>query len=169
MSDVPVTAWWLLAIWLVARRDHTRALLSGLAASAAIITRPNLVLLVVPLGIWVLVRADGNRMSRLLWLALGAVPGCLVVARINSILYGSPLSSGYGSITAIYSVRYVWMNLARYPRWLVETETPLICVGLAAPWIFRCASRDTRRVAWLFLALSALLFACYLFYVRFDS
>src|SRR5205823_4851466 len=47
MSDVPVTAWWMLAAVLLFRGTDRSAFLAGLACSAAILTRPNLVPLVL--------------------------------------------------------------------------------------------------------------------------
>ena len=44
-----------------------------------------------------------------------------------------PLESGYGSLDTIFSVQHVLPNLARYPRWLVESHTPLVLLALVAP------------------------------------
>ncbi len=55
MSDVPVTAWWLLAILLASRNTPGLILAGGMAAAAAIVTRPNLVPLAGVLGMFVLV------------------------------------------------------------------------------------------------------------------
>jgi hypothetical protein len=45
MSDVPVTAWWALALALLLFDSRVAAWLAGCAASLAILTRPNLALL----------------------------------------------------------------------------------------------------------------------------
>src|SRR2546428_8271779 len=56
MSDVPVTAWWMLAAVLLFRGTEASAFLAGLACSAAVLTRPNLgplVLVFLPfVGTW---------------------------------------------------------------------------------------------------------------------
>ena len=42
MSDVPATAWWMLAVTCALHRTSGWSVASGLAAGAAILTRPNL-------------------------------------------------------------------------------------------------------------------------------
>src|SRR5712691_11378048 len=91
MSDVPVTTWWLLA-WVFAISPSTWAPLgAGLAVSAAVLTRPNLVPLAIVLV--AVVGANRPRLPRLALFAAGSIPGCLIVAAINAHLYGSPLAS----------------------------------------------------------------------------
>src|SRR5437899_1440640 len=84
MSDVPATAWWLAA-WVFAISDGAAAaLLAGLAASASVVTRPNLVPLALVLtGAVILVRP---RVARAVWFAVGLVPGCLAIAALNKAL-----------------------------------------------------------------------------------
>ena len=65
-------------------------------------------------------------------------------------------------------------NLARYPRWFIESQTPVILVGLAAPFLLRRAGQVAGRpprvaLAWLMLAFAALVWACYLSYLVFDD
>ena len=43
----------------------------------------------------------------------GTLPGCLFIAWINNRLYGSPLASGYGSLSALFSLSYVPINIER--------------------------------------------------------
>jgi len=170
MSDVPVTAWWLVAIWFAVRRgDAWNQLFSGLAASAAIVTRPNLVPLVIPIGVWTWINFESDRGKRFLLLLMGSVPGCLVVARLNDTLYGSPFATGYGTVGAIFSTQHFWTNLVRYLKWLGETETPIIFFAMLAPWIISDTHRASRRLGWFLLGVSAVVFVCYLFYLSFDS
>jgi oligosaccharyl transferase STT3 subunit len=183
MSDVPVTAWWLIAILLVAARTAPTALGGGLAASAAISTRPNLVPLAVVLGAFVLCYSSPffrTRFRNASLFALGVVPSCMGIALFNLTLYGSPLESGYGSLESLFGVEYLRANLARYPRWLLETETPFVCFAAITPWLLRrsvqrhpfgeaASSGGSYRLSWLFLGLSATLFGCYAFYLPFDS
>ncbi len=70
-------------------------------------------------------------------LALGAFPFFVAVLALQNAMYGGPLSSGYGSFSQLFSLDHLGPNLARYPRWLVETETPFILVALAAPFVSR--------------------------------
>src|SRR5205814_7440454 len=69
MSDVPVTAWWLFAAACVFRRLRPAPLLAGLACSAAVVTRPNLVLLIL---VFVPFVCDRAALPRFL---AGALPG----------------------------------------------------------------------------------------------
>ena len=169
MSDVPVTAWWLLAILLGTMSRPQSALVGGLAASAAILTRPNLAPLAVPLAMFVLTYARVRLRERLrntALFAVGVLPGCVCVALLNTKLYGSALASGYGSMSELFSVSYFWTNLRRYAAWLIETETPLVLVAPVAVLLLRGTER---RIASMFMAFSTVLYACYAFYLPFDS
>jgi Dolichyl-phosphate-mannose-protein mannosyltransferase len=166
MSDVPVTAWWLVATLLAATSTVPAVLGAGLAASAAIVTRPNLVPLAAVLGVFILVHSSPRFRTRLrnaTIFAAGLLPGCVVLALINRQLYGSALESGYGSTEELFSLEYLSTNLSSYPRWLVETETPIILFALAAPWFLRTP------LSWLFVAITATLAASYAFYLPFDN
>src|SRR5207342_3205794 len=78
---------------------------------------------------------------------LAAAPGIVVMAWLNAARYGSPLASGYGSTDALFSLAHVGPNLARYPRWLLETETPFVVLALLAPWwMLRPRRPDLRLV-----------------------
>jgi hypothetical protein len=140
MSDVPVTAWWAIALALGLSRHAGVALLSGLAASLAILTRPNL----APLALIPLLTMTWERFrygagpSHVRWMTAyvgGVLPGCLVVAMLNFTWYGSPLMSGYGALSSIYEWRNVLPNLARYPAWVVGSQTPLVLLACAAPFL----------------------------------
>jgi hypothetical protein len=166
MSDVPVTAWWVLATALVATPSSAYAFAAGLAASAAILTRPNLVPLAGVLGIFILVCSPAGLRTRVrnaLIFAVATLPGCVAVALINDHLYGSPFESGYGSTEELFRMEYLGTNLSTYPRWLVETETPFILLALLAPWLIRTP------LMWLCVALAATLTAAYAFYLPFDN
>ena len=140
VSDVPAAAWWTLSLFLLTRAQRAGALGAGVAASMAVLTRPNLApLLMVICGYLVVVMFNqeaATRYARIRQLALfvaGTLPGCLVVAFLNQHLHGSPFQTGYGNLEGLYSWSYVFPNLDRYPRWLTETQTPLIFLGIFAP------------------------------------
>ena len=180
VSDVPVAAWWTVALALAVRRGAWSALGAGLAASMAILTRPNLAPLAAVLGAffaWPLVRpADENRREALRLFVLYVIallPGCLAVAALNHHFHGSVLRSGYGPLEEIYQWERVLPNLDRYPRWLVETQSPLVCLALAAPWVATSGQRRDRTApradhVWLLLAFSAGVFLSYLFWGVFE-
>ena len=136
MSDVPTAAAWTLAwCWAIrGTRSATYAGLAGIAASAAIVMRPNLAPLAAALA-WTLTPV-GRRppvpwLRNLVAFAAGVLPAALTIAVINRRLYGSPFMSGYGDLGPLFALGNVWPNLGAYARWLVETETPLILAGLA--------------------------------------
>jgi hypothetical protein len=166
MSDVPVTAWWLVATLLVATPTAISVLAAGLAASAAIVTRPNLVPLAAVLGVFVLCCSGSGLRTRLrnaISFTAGVLPGCIGLALLNRSLYGSALESGYGSTAVLFKLEYLGTNLFSYPRWLVESETPLILLAFAAPFLI------STSLSWLFVAIIAALFASYAFYLPFDN
>ncbi len=150
MSDVPAAAFWALAIYFALGRSSRSSLAAGLASSAAILIRPNLAPLAAILVIWKFwseqraesrgQTAEGQaqktsvarRFSAVLPIIAGTLPGCLFIAWINNALYGSPLASGYGSLSALFSLSHIPTNLARYGGWLVVSQTPLAAVGIAA-------------------------------------
>jgi hypothetical protein len=166
MSDVPVTAWWLIATLLATTPTSVSALGAGLAASAAIVTRPNLVPLAAVLGLFVLCCSGSvlrTRLRNAICFAAGVLPGSIALAFLNRSLYGSALESGYGSTAVLFKLEYLGTNLSSYPRWLVETETPLILLAVVAPFLIRTS------LFWLFVAITAALFASYAFYLPFDN
>jgi len=168
VSDVPAASWWTLCLVLAMRTGAAGTIGSGLAASMAILTRPNLVVLAAIVGVSAVWQ---GRLKRLLWFALGVIPGCLTVAFINYRLFGSPLESGYGSLSGFYGWTNLLPNLDRYPRWLMETHTPFIVLGLFTPARLLLTSGADRRGAAgvvLLRAFSVTVIASYLFYNPFG-
>jgi hypothetical protein len=161
MSDVPVTAWWLLA-WVLALSPAAAAACgSGLAVSAAVLTRPNLVPLALVLV--AIVASRPPRARRIALFAAGSIPGPLIVAAVNAYLYGSPLSSGYGPFEMLYGWRHWTINVETYGRWLVRLNSPFILLAFLAPF----AARVRHWIA--MLAFFALLCASYLWYTPFTT
>jgi len=136
MSDVPATALWMLALACATSTSRGQSLKAGLAASAAILVRPNLLPLGVVIGVFLLCRPERAwrvRLRSAVEYAACCVPGCLAVLLIQQAFNGSPFSSGYGPAGTLFTTLNVMPNLARYPRWLVEVQTPLIVLAVAAP------------------------------------
>ena len=183
MSDVPAMAWWLLATVLASRPGRIRALGAGLAASAAILTRPNLAPLALVIAAFLAFRPrDARHAPRRIADAglflLGVLPGGVAVAVIQQWLYGSPLSSGYGSLGLLFSWSHLGPNLRRYPAWLITTHTPVVCLAVAAPFVLRARTlqesdsdrwRQATWLAWLCLALACAVWAAYATYTVFDA
>jgi len=170
LSDVPAAAWWTIALTLALHDSAGASLASGAAASMAILTRPNLVPLAGAIGVfllWQAVRADpcarAAAVRRVVLFAAGAVPGGVAIGALQNYLYGSPLRSGYEEFSALFAWANAAPNLKQYPRWLIATQTPIVCLALAAPWFPRIR-RGGLPLAWV-----AVVFFCYLFYVPFGA
>jgi hypothetical protein len=113
-------------------------------------------------------------MQRVLLFAAGSIPACIAVAIINTRLYGSPWTSGYGTFDSIYRIDFLRANLARYPAWLMDTQTPGVLLALAAPFVLsrRGQSRGgtpQRTIAIMWLCFIAVVFLSYAFYIPFDE
>jgi hypothetical protein len=172
MNDVPATALWLATLvlaWRASERSGAVApMLAGLACGAALAVRPNLLPLSLVAGFgMVLVRPRplADRLLALVAFGVGAIPGVATIMAVQNAMYGSPMKSGYGDLGLLFSWSHVAPNLARYPKWLVESETPLVLLALAAPRL----RRGHARHAWWMLAFFAAILACYLPYVVFDA
>jgi hypothetical protein len=177
LTDVPVMTAWAISIYLLLAPIGGRLspAIGGLAAGVAILIRPNLVPLTIPLCMWYGIRRKSNGQSRLLSSALfvlGAVPAILLIAFLNHRLYGSPLSSGYGSLHDLYAWSHVGPNVRRYFAWFTFSQTPVALLGIAALLVparqlWRTAA-DLRIVPLLAIFV-ALLWGQYLAYEVFDS
>jgi hypothetical protein len=183
MSDVPAAAFWATAIYFTLAHTARAALFGGLAASIAIMIRPNLAPLAAILALWKFwseQRAEGRgqktsvieRSRAVLPLIAGTIPGCLFVAWINHVLYGSPLASGYGSLSVLFSVSHVVPNLERYGRWLLVSQTPLAVVGIAAlvaPAKAIWHTAEQQQAARLLGASVIVVWSLYLIYTPFEA
>jgi hypothetical protein len=186
MSDIPVAAFWAAALLLALRQTTGSALASAVAAGIAIVIRPNLVLAaIVP---FVLVAWPGPDRSataairRAAAFAAACAPFGLFVGWLFNDLYGSPLRSGYGDTAALFGLEHVGPNLARYPAWLLETQSPLAFLFLASPFValwrrgrpapgrpFDDPRGGRAPVRGLFAAFIAVIVVSYLVYLPFDA
>ena len=179
MSDVPAAALWLAALTATARLpaeasakvggDRRGQILGGVCASLAVLMRPNVALIVIPLvflneGLGSVVSAFRRNVP----FVLAAAPGIALMAWLNAARYGSPLASGYGGTDVLFSFAHVGPNFARYPRWLFETETPFIAAALFAPW-WAWRRRAVAPLTFVALAAVVLTLATYLAYTVFDD
>ena len=127
MSDVPAAAFWALATYWMLGNSRRSAAAAGLAASIAILIRPNLAPIAAVIAVWSFFSM--NRQRAALFCA-AALPGAIAVAVINASLFGSPFSSGYGELTSLFSLDNVPATLGSYVGWLIGTQTPLVFAGL---------------------------------------
>lgn len=150
MSDVPVTAAWLLCFVLL---RNGRSGLAGAACALAILIRPNL----APIAIVPLVIA-GNRLA---FAAPVAVAG-IGLGVVNLLWYGSPFRSGYGTAEELFALANVIPNAGRYVNWLIATSPVL----LIAP--FACFRLKGAAFARALLVFAVLVIGAYLVYAVFD-
>lgn len=170
MSDIPAMAWWAVSLAALPTRSWRSALLSGAAAGAAILTRPNLVPLAALPGLFLLVdciaegRLTGTAARRLVAFVVPIVACCAGIAVLFDRLYGSPFDSGYGGLDELYALANLPANLRHYPVWLVESQTWIVIAALAGPVV-----APRRAFAVLLLAFVPAVAACYVFYTPFDA
>jgi hypothetical protein len=165
MSDVPAAALWLVTVAAATGTSPRHAVTAGLATSAAILMRPNLVPIGIAVGLFLLFRPERpwrRRLRAALVYAAAALPGCLAVAALQNAFFGSPLASGYGSFDALFGVEHVRPNLQRYASWLVETHTLALLLAPLAVWLL------PGPLTTLFLAMFVVNLALYLPYIEFE-
>ncbi|HEX7140651.1 MAG TPA: hypothetical protein VF219_22555, partial [Vicinamibacterales bacterium] len=160
MSDVPVTAWWLLAWVLALSPAPVGAVGAGIASAAAILTRPNIVPLTMVLALFITVRSG---VRRGVTYALTVLPVALLIASLNRYLYGSPIGTGYGALEDLFSTRYFFVNVTNFWNWLIDLHTPAVLIGAWALLTGRV------KDAWWLVAFSLVLLGCYVFYLPFDN
>jgi len=174
MSDVPAAASWAAALVAVSDRrfstSRVAAFVAGLATGLAVLVRPNLAPLTMFVALAAFVpRPVAWRLIARDWVVfgLGVLPSVIVVALLQDEMYGGPLKSGYGNLGFLFRLDHVWPNLQRYPVWLLQTETPIVLLALATPWLAH-DSLTRRRAIWLLTFVGAV-FACYIPYEVFDA
>ena len=164
MSDVPAAALWVMAAASATGASRRAPLMAGLATSAAILVRPNLLPMGIVLGIFFLAKGKKSpRFADATTFAIASAPGCLAVALIQQMFYGSPLRSGYGSLDALFSAANIVPNAARYFTWMSQSHTPAWLIALAAPFVL------PGSLTALLLSLAAVNVACYLPYAVFND
>ncbi|MDP2322118.1 MAG: glycosyltransferase family 39 protein [Acidobacteriota bacterium] len=166
MSDVPVTAAWMLTWVLLCLRGDKPAggdkplglsFAAGIACAIAVLSRPNLApLAAVPLF------AIGMNARRLVAFAVPVAVAGLALMWLQWQWYGSPLRSGYGTADELFTLANIGANVTRYLSWLVTTS-PFLLVAPAGIWL---AWRQPPIKA--LAAFAALVVAAYLAYAVFD-
>lgn len=161
MSDVPATAWVTLAVVLALQRNTLSAFGAGLAAGAAVITRPAL--LIAAATIPFLSFRGERRYQRFAWCGAAAAVGVAIQMVIQAKLFGSPFSSGYGPAAGLFAWSHVAPNamifanqiwIAFGPIWLMGVVTGLAIAPAELRW----------RLLTVFVAVTL----PYLFYLPFD-
>lgn len=159
VSDVLATLWALAAVACALRSDeHWRwAAACGAAFAIGVAVRPTNVLLALPLLL-----ALRCRWPRLIAAGAAAAPFALALAWYYGVLYGSPLSTGYGGVRHILSFGPVPPCLGPQSTWLIAAATPLLFPG----GLFVALNR--RVSAWHRALLLSWFGVFFLFYVYYD-
>jgi hypothetical protein len=150
MSDVPATSWWALAVVFALLPVPNAPLAAGGAAGLAILTRPNLLPLAIVVALATMnfprTRLSAGESSmqsqapverrlrpdRLFAFAAGITPAIGALLLMQWRLFASPLASGYGTVSDLYSLSNIAPNLAGYSRRLVEGEMPALVTLVVA-------------------------------------
>jgi hypothetical protein len=140
----------------------------GGVTGLAVLVRPNLALAAVVVVAWVWM--CGRRLDRP-WAAtamflLGCMPFAALMAWLNSMLYGHPLSFGYGRASDLFAIEHVGVNLSNYSRALLQTQLGFPLLGVAAVWL---VPRGVRSLAWLATGITGAVVATYLLYSPFPE
>ena len=166
MSDAAATAWLMLAFYLAvddrnAPSDLRRSALAGVAAGAAFLTRPALIVAVafIPL----LAMRGATPFKRMLIAGSGIAVAAMVRLAIQAHVFGNAFTTGYGSTEILFSWAALPENADIYARqsWRALGGLWLVAAGAGA-W----AMRGPRTI--MILALAAAVTLPYLFYIPFD-
>jgi hypothetical protein len=171
MSDVPTAFWWTLAVVLGVRRNFFCSVACAIAVALAILTRPNLAPLALPLVLLVLGERkdrEGYNWRGTATVLSGALLGATVIAFLNTTFFGAATVSGYGAPGVLYKLEFLPTNLARYTTWLIQTESLLIVCTLAG-FVFLIRSSLSRRWAIYGVTAFAIVLLSYVFYRPFDN
>lgn len=163
MSDVPAMAFWTLALAYSVSRGREAPYISGLAVAVAVMIRPNLAPLIVPLACMTFLNTRVDRVNRVgVFVAMSSL-GFIAVGLVNRLLYGSALRTGYGDVSTMYSWTHFEPNVRKYFTWLTDLHTPVVLLAFVAPFVSRI------KYAWWMLSFISLVIVSYLFYLVFDN
>jgi len=172
MNDVLVAALWMAVLTAAVLPEPTRTWAVGGLTGLAILVRPNLApaaVIVAGWLAWVLIEENGwtppVRRSAI-GFVLAASPCVGIALMLNTVLYGHPLQSGYGSIGDLFAVTNLQPNLNRYGTALRQTELGFPLLGFLA---LVTAPRRTRSVVRLAVLVSVAIAAVYLLYRSFPE
>lgn len=161
MSDATATAWIALAIVFAFRSSTGSAVIAGLTAGAAVITRPAL--LIASATIPFLAFRGDSRRQRFVVTGVSAAIGVAIQMILQAKLFGSPFSTGYGATAGLFSWSHVPINLVIFTKQSWIALSPIWLIGLVAG--LAIAPRELR---WRLLAVMIAVTLPYLFWLPFD-
>jgi len=157
MTDVAALGWVTLAVVLAWKsRDRLAwAVPAGLVMAMAVLLRPSNVLAAVP----VLVCLAGRWRQLTAW-GLAGVPAAVWLLWYQKTLYGDPLATGYGSMPAMFGLRFFWPTVRAYAADLPLFFSPAIVLVFAGPFM-RGLSAHFRVVLTTWVAAFVLFYSVY--------
>jgi hypothetical protein len=157
MSDVPGTAWALAAVLsaLRARRSPKFALLAGAAFGVAVLVRPTNALLLA--AVLVALPWRTGVFGKFL---VGGLPFAVFLFVYNAAAFGSPLRTGYGSLSGHMALTNFGHDIRVHAYWLAVLFSPLVPLGFLA-------SATNRRVPIRDRSLLVAWFASFFFFYGF--
>jgi hypothetical protein len=161
MNDIVCAALWIAAFVLATSESPRRPWWAGFASGMAILVRPNLAPVAVPMMV-----ASGWGAKSIVEFAMGMLPGLAILFGLNSALYGNPVSSGYGDPNQLFSVSFVPDNLGNYGRAIYDTQNLFPVLALPAPFVLAGAAR---RAAVLALVIALTICGLYVVYRPFPE
>jgi hypothetical protein len=160
MSDVPAAAFWALSLAAALRQRPASA---GVAASVAILIRPNTVVLAaVPLLILLVDERRGRVRCCAIFTAT-IVPAAAAIGLLLRHYFGSPFHTGYGSLEALFGFDRVAFNATHYARWFLNSQTALPLLGVIAP-AFQPDLSSRLRTALVVVGFPSAVLVLYLLY-----
>ena len=163
MNDVLSAAIWLaaLAVLIAAPRGTWPLIGAGLLIGVGILVRPNLAPLALAIAAVPFLLGRERPMRTTVMMAAAALPGFAVMLWLNQVLYGSPLASGYGAASALFSASHVDGNLTNFGRALWQTQHLVPLLGVIAPAIY---TGQKRRLSIALFVAAVVVIAIYLLY-----
>jgi hypothetical protein len=172
MNDILVAALWMAVLAAASLPEPTRTWAVGACTGFAILVRPNLAPSAIVVACWLawdLISENGwtamARRSAIAFL-LAVLPFLTIALTLNTVLYGHPLRSGYGSISDLFAAANLPLNLNRYGAALRDTELGFPLLGVLA---LVTAPRGRRALVALAFLVSSGIGLVYLVYQSFPE
>jgi len=168
MSDIPAGALWTGAIVCALGPSRRSVAMAGLFAAVGLLVRPNLALVCAAPLLTALARTSGlERWRRAALYCVPIVPVVVFVAVLNTMWYGAPNNTGYGSTRELYLLSNVWPNIKLNTSWLWESQSPWVLIAFV-PFVPPFARTRHRGTIAACVVLIALTFASYVSYSQFE-
>jgi hypothetical protein len=172
MSDVAGAAWWAIALALAVGSRPRSAVASGVAAGMAILTRPNLAPVALAPGLYLVARLAARgvdrrvALQRVIAFGIPAALAAFAVALIHTRFYGSPLRTGYGEATRVFSAGHASSWLSEWLAHPLKFDLALVLLGLigAGVALVRAGRPGARAIVLMLLGVVGLVLGAQAFY-----